>query len=144
MRYVTLIFAFIAPIWLVKPLWAEEAAVKEAVKYIEDNRQCITIFIVSIEDDFRLPLQFEIDHDYYKSESVKLRFNKQMSFVSQKLNKPLGKVTSKDAQSYIAKKLEQIVNQEYFPIKNLIDENAAIYFDQLYRECIKSFSLDNQ
>ena len=144
MRYVTLIFAFIAPIWLVKPLWAEEAAVKEAVKYIEDNRQCITIFIVSIEDDFRLPLQFEIDYDYYTSESVDQRWNKFLAFTTQKINEPLGKEISADAQSYITKKFDQIVYQEYFPIKNSFAENGAKYFDTLYRECVRSFGLDNQ
>ena len=55
-----------------------------------------------IEDDFRLPLRLKLT-TLFKSESVKQRFNKQMSFVSQKLNKPLGKVTSKDAQVILQK-----------------------------------------
>ena len=143
MRYTAVILALIAPIWLVKPLWAEEAYVKETVKYIEDNRQCITIFIVSIEDDFRLPLQFEIDYDYYSSKSVDQRWNKYLALITQKFD-PQEKVISDDAKSYFGKKLNQVVSQEYLPIKNSFAENGAKYFDPLYRECVKSFGLDNQ
>ena len=143
MRYTALILALIAPIWLVKPLWAEEAYVKEIGKFIEDNRQCITIFIVSTEDDFRLPLHFEIDYDYYSSKSVDQRWNKYLALVAQKFD-PQEKVISDDAKSYFGKKLNQVVSQEYHSIKNSFDKNGAKYFDPLYRECVKSFGLDNQ
>ena len=140
LKRLALTLLLIAPIWLVKPLWAGKAAVIEAVKYIEDNGQCITIFIVSIEDDFRLPLQFEIDYDYYSRERVDQRWNKFLAFTIQKVNEPLGKEISDDAQSYITKKFDQIVYQEYFPIKNSFAENGAKYFDTLYRECVKQFN----
>ena len=143
LKRLALTLLFIAPIWLVKPLWAEEAYIKETVKFIEDNRQCITIFIVSIEDDFRLPLQFEVDYDYYSSKSVDQRWNKYLAFLTQKFD-PQEKVISDDAKSYFGKKFEQIVSQEYLPIANSFAANGAKYFDPLYRECVKSFGLDNQ
>ena len=143
MRYTAVILALVAPIWLVKPLWAEEAYVKETVKYFEDNGECVTIFTVSIEDYFRLPLQFEIDYDYYSSKSVDQRWNKIVALITQKFD-PQGKVISDDAKSYLRKKIGQVIQQEGLYIKNSFDENGAKYFDPLYRECVKSFGLDNQ
>ena len=91
MRYVTLIFALIAPIWLVKPLWAEGSLYDESVKYIEDNAHCMAVFAALSEpknDALRSQLELEVDDEYYSSEAVEQRAEKFADFLGKHLFTP--------------------------------------------------------
>ena len=137
MRYVTLIFALIAPIWLVKPLWAEGSLYDESIKYIEDNAHCMAVFAALSEpenDALRSQLELEVDDEYYSSEAVEQRSYNFAKVMAKHLFTPRGEPLSLVDQAYIEAKLEDIQNAKYFYIKNAWVSNGALFFDQLYLE----------
>ena len=86
MRYFAEISLLIAPMWLVKPLWAKETHVDESVKYLEDNAHCIAVFAALSEtenDALRSQLELEVDDEYYSSEAVEQRAEKFTDFVGE-------------------------------------------------------------
>ena len=91
MRYFALISLLIAPMWLVKPLWAKEFLVDESVKYLEDNAHCIAVFAALSEpanDALRSQLELEVDDEYYSSEAVEQRAEKFANFLGKHLFTP--------------------------------------------------------
>ena len=143
MRYTAVILALIAPIWLVKPLWAGKAAVIEAVKYIEDNAHCMAVFAALSEpenDALRSQLELEVDDEYYSSEAVEQRSYNFAKVVAERVFTPRGEPLSIDDQADMEEKFNDILNEEYFYIKNAWVSNGALFFDQLYLECVKQFN----
>jgi len=143
MRYAAVILALIAPIWLVKPLWAGKAAVIEAVKYIEDNAHCMAVFAALSEpenDALRSQLELEVDDEYYSSEAVEQRSYNFAKVVAERVFTPRGEPLSVADQADMEAKFNDILNEEYFYIKNAWVSNGALFFDQLYLECVKQFN----
>ena len=143
MRYVTLIFALIAPIWLFKPLWAEGSLYDESIKYIEDNAHCMAVFAALSEpknDALRSQLELEVDDEYYSSEAVEQRSYDFAKVVAKQLFTPRGEPLSIVDQAYIEAKLKDIQNEEYFYIVNAWVSNGSLFFDQLYLECVKQIN----
>ena len=143
MRYVTLIFALIAPIWLFKPLWAEGSLYDESVKYLEDNAHCMAVFAALSDpanDALRSQLELEVDDEYYSSEAVEQRSYNFAKVVAKHLFTPRGEPLSIVDQAYIEGKLKDIQNDEYFYIVNAWVSNGALFFDQLYLECVKQIN----
>ena len=143
MRYFAVISLLIAPMWLVKTLWAKEFLVDGSVKYLEDNAHCIAVFAALSEtenDALRSQLELEVDDEYYSSEAVEQRAYKFADFLGKHLfTRRRGSISLLD-QSYITVKMKDIVNREYFYIKNAWVSNGALFFDQLYLECVKQFN----
>ena len=143
MRYFAVISLLIAPMWLVKPLWAKETHVDESVKYFEDKAHCIAVFAALSEpenDALRSQLELEVDDEYYSSEAVEQRSYNFATVMAKHLFTPRGEIISLLDQSYITVKMKDIVNREYFYIKNAWVSNGALFFDQLYLECVKQFN----
>ena len=143
MRYTALILALIAPIWLVKPLWAEGSLYDESVKYLEDNAHCMAVFAALLEpenDALRSQLELEVDDEYYSSEAVEQRSYDFVKVVAKQLFTPRGEPLSIVDQAYIEAKLKDIQNEEYFYIINAWVSNGSLFFDQLYLECVKQFN----
>ena len=143
MRYTALILALIAPIWLVKPLWAEGSLYDESVKYLEDNAHCMAVFAALLEpenDALRSQLELEVDDEYYSSEAVEQRSYDFAKVHAKHLFTPRGEPLSLVDQAHIEAKLKDIQNTEYFYIKNAWVSNGALFFDQLYLECVKQFN----
>ena len=91
MRYFALISLLIAPMWLVKPLWAEGSLYDKSVKYLEDNAHCIAVFAALSEpanDALRSQLELEVDDEYYSSEAVEQRAEKFADFLGKHLFTP--------------------------------------------------------
>ena len=143
MRYTALILALIAPIWLVKPLWAEGSLYDESVKYLEDNAHCMAVFAALLEpenDALRSQLELEVDDEYYSSEAVEQRSYNFAKVMAKHLFTPRGEPLSLVDQAYIEAKLKDIQNEEYFYIVNAWVSNGSLFFDQLYLECVKQFN----
>ena len=143
MRYFAVISLLIAPIWLVKPLWAKEFLVDESVKYLEDNAHCIAVFAALSEtenDALRSQLELEVDDEYYSSEAVEQRSYNFAKVVAERVFTPRGEPLSVVDQAYMEAKFIDILNEEYFYIKNAWVSNGALFFDQLYLECVKQFN----
>ena len=143
MRYTALILALIAPNWLVKPLWAEGSLYDESVKYLEDNAHCMAVFAALLEpenDALRSQLELEVDDEYYSSEAVEQRSYNFAKVVAKHLFTPRGEPLSIVDQAYIEGKLKDIQNDEYFYIVNAWVSNGALFFDQLYLECVKQIN----
>ena len=143
MRYVTLIFALISPIWLFKPLWAEGSLYDESVKYLEENAYCMAVFAALSDpayDDLRSQLELEVDDEYYSSEAVEQRSYDFAKVVAKQLFTPRGEPLSIADQAYIEATLKDIQNEEYFYIINAWVSNGSLFFDQLYLECVKQIN----
>ena len=143
MRYTAIILAPIAPIWLVKPLWAEGSLYAESVKYLDDNAHCMAVFAALLEpenDALRSQLELEVDDEYYSSEVVEQRSYDFAKVVTKQLFTPRGEPLSIVDQAYIEAKLKDIQNEEYFYIINAWVSNGSLFFDQLYLECVKQFN----
>ena len=143
MRYTALILALIAPIWLVKPLWAEGSLYDESVKYLEDNAHCMAVFAALSEpenDALRSQLELEVDDEYYSSEAVEQRSYDFAKVHAKHLFTPRGEPLSIADQAYIEATLKDIQNEEYFYIINAWVSNGSLFFDQLYLECVKQFN----
>ena len=103
--------------WLVQPLWAKESFIDESIKYLEDNAHCIAVFAALSEpenDALRSRLELEVDNEYYSSAAVEQRAYKFADFLGKHLFTRRGESISLLDQSYIAVKLEDIQNREYF------------------------------
>ena len=117
MRYFALISLLIAPMWLVKPLWAKETHVDESVKYLEDNAHCIAVFAALSEtenDALRSQLELEVDDEYYSSEAVEQRSYNFAKVVAEHVFTPRGEPLSIVDQAYMEAKFIDIQNAEYF------------------------------
>ena len=115
MRYTAVILALVAPIWLVKPLWAGGSLYHESVKYLEDNAHCMSVFAALSEpenDALRSQLELEVDDEYYSSEAVEQRSYNFAKVMAKHLFTPIGEPLSLVDQAYIGAKLKDIQNAD--------------------------------
>ena len=88
----------------------------------------------------RSQLELEVDDEYYSSEAVEQRSYNFAKVVAEYVFTPRGEPLSIVAQAYMESKFIDILNEEYFYIKNAWVSNGALFFDQLYLECVKQFN----
>jgi len=119
---------------------AAGTVLKDSLALIEQHKACSVLIFNGRLKKFGLPLQFEIDSEFYSKENRLRRAKVYAEMLNEKLN---GDQLSKDEQYYFKQKSREINMKEgvVWGVKSSMGEGIASW-DEPYRNCVREFNLD--
>ena len=108
-------------------------SLQEAVVYFEQNIDCFTLFVLASFDQYGLPLQFEVDADFYSKSNRVKRKEEILVQVEEVVD---SEHLSTDERTYLLQKNQELGVQAgvKWGIKSTYPGIASL--DQPYRDCV--------
>ena len=123
------------------PSFAASADVKEVLSIVEKRMSCMALFTSARLDQFGLPLQFEVDSEFYSRVNRELHYSKFMKMLETELEVFEDKLTE-DEEAYLLQKVEQDSMKAgiQWGVKGGMNISSL---DKPYRKCVKDYGLDD-
>ena len=117
--------------------------INSIIEFHEKNQLCLVLLANGKIDRFGLPLQFEVDPEFYSRENRELYFGKYGEFIKAELKRLGHENLTLDERNYLKQKWETSNFSVVVEWGTRFGISGIISWDEPYRNCVKEHNLTN-